>query len=256
MKKPILRGYAGSIFFECVLQDGPADAMIILPGFPSGNNFEGLINFFYERKYHVFVPRYRGMYQSLGTFMSKNPVEDVIEFVSSLDKGGVKSLWDGQPVEFKLKKKILLGTSFGGGIALGVAAKYPMFSHLILAAPVWDFAEHNKNGDEQDLNKMAEFVQKAYKNCYRFKFKDLMKKMAKFEELKPDYYITKLENVPVLAMHDPNDTTVRFNKTKEKIALFPRGTLLEHYFGHKLSEDMINAYWKDIDKFIKINYVE
>lgn len=256
MKKPILRGYAGSIFFEYVLQDRAADAVIILPGFPSGNNFEELINFFFERKYHVFVPRYRGMYQSLGVFMSKNPVDDMAEFVNSLDKGKTKSLWDGKQVDFKINKKILIGSSFGGAIALGLAAKYPVFSHVILAAPVWDFREHNKEGNESDFNKTAEFVQKAYKNCYRFKFKNLVKKMIKFEELKPEFYVPKLEQTPLLVMHDTNDNVVNFSKSKDMIKLFPRATLIEHYLGHKLTEDMVNAYWKEIDKFIKINYVE
>ena len=256
MKKPILRGYAGSIFFEYVLQDRAADAVIILPGFPSGNNFEELINFFFERKYHVFVPRYRGMYQSLGVFMSKNPVDDVLDFMEYITKGKAKSLWDNKFLEFKINKKILVGSSFGGAIALGAAAKNPIFSHIILAAPVWDFHEHNKDGDEQDLNKVSEFVQKAYKNCYRYKFKNLTKKMMKFEELKPEYYVPQLEQTPILVMHDTNDSVVKFSKSKDKIALFPRGTLIEHYLGHKIGEDMLNAYWKEIDKFIKINYVE
>jgi pimeloyl-ACP methyl ester carboxylesterase len=254
MKKPILRGYYGGIFFEFILQDRKADAVVILPGFPSGNEFGDLISLFYGKGYHVFVPRYRGSHQSSGIFMSKNPVEDMAFFIEHLKSGEAKSLWDMKKETFEINKLILIGGSFSGPIACGLAAKYPVFSHLILQAPVWDFREHNAAGDEQDLEKMTEFVKNAYKNCYRFKFKSMKKKLEKFDELKPQYYIPKL-NLPVLVMHDPNDRSVAYRHTKKYAAMIPTATYLEHYLGHKLLADMLSAYWKEIDKFIKINYL-
>ena len=255
MKKSILRGYYGGIFFEYVLQDRKADAVVILPGFPSGNDFYDLIAYFFEKGYHVFVPRYRGSYQSLGVFLSKNPVDDLIFFVEHLKEGEAKSLWDEKKEHFVVNKLILVGGSFSGAIACGLVAKSPVFSHLILYAPVWDFNEHNSSGDEQDFQKMTDFVKNAYKNCYRFKFKSIVKKLGKFDELKPPYYIPKL-NLPVLILHDPNDRVVAFRHTKKYLGLIPRATYLEHYLGHKLTRDLLSAFWKEIDKFIKINYLK
>ena len=257
MKKPILRGYYGGIFFEFVLQDRLADAIIILPGFPSGNDFNELIAFFFERGYHVFVPRYRGSYQSAGIFLSKNPVDDLIYFIDNLDEGSAKNLWDMKKEEFRINKKILLSVNFGGPIALGVAAKSGNVSHVILEAPIWDFKVHNEGGDERDLQNLTEFVRNAYKNCYRFKFKGMTRKLNKFEELNPAYYLPKLSEsgIPLLIMHDPNDKIVSIKHTRQKLALLPKATYLEHYLGHKLNRDLLVAYWKEIDKFIKINYL-
>jgi len=255
MKEPILRAYFGGIFFEFIVQDKTADAVIILPGFPSGNDFKDLIKFFYNRGYHVFVPRYRGTYQSTGKFLSKNPVDDVISFIKHLEQGNAKSLWDNKKKTFSIKNKIILGIGFGGNIACGVAAKYPVLSHIILAAPIWDFAKHNKNGDEQDLKQLAEFVKRAYKNCYRYEFSDIIKKLKKFEETKPEFYMPRL-SLPVLVLHDTNDRFVAFRNSKEMTSRLAKGTLIEHYLGHKLSADVLNALWKDIDKFIKVNYVQ
>ncbi len=255
MKKPILRGYFGGVFVEFVLQDRLADAIVILPNFPSGNDFGELIAFFFEKGYHVFVPRYRGTYQSTGKFLSKNPVDDLITVLKELDEGSIKSLWDGKKQSFRVNKKILVSSGFGGAIALGLAAKSGMASHIILQAPIWDFKMHNSSGDEQDIEKMSEFVRGAYKNCYRYIFKNFKKKMSKFEELNPAYYLPRINETPVLVMHDPNDKIVSLRHTKEKMALLQRATYLEHYLGPKLKADMLAAYWKDIDKFIKINYV-
>ncbi len=255
MKKPVLRGYFGSMFFEFILQDRLADAIIILPGFPSGNDFTDLIDFFYNKGYHVFVPRYRGMYQSTGVFLSKNPIDELVSFLDNLDSGFAKSLWDGKKQGFRINKKIIVGAGFGGALALGLAAKSGKISHLMLQAPIWDFNTHNVNGDEQDMEKMAGFVKSAYKNCYRFTFKNFKRKMKKFTELTPDFYMQKVKQMPVLVMHDPNDKIVSFKHSQEKMEWLQKKTYLEHYFGHKLTKDMLAAYWKEIDKFIKVNYV-
>jgi len=172
-----------------------------------------------------------------------------------LEKGEVKNLWDMKKTAFKIKKKLLVGSSFGGAIACGVAAKYPVFSHLILLAPAWDFSRHGEKGDEQDFKKLTAFVKRAYKNCYRFTFDDLVKKLSKFEELKPEYYVPRLQKMPVLVLHDPNDKIVAFQHTKEMLEKFPKATLIEHYFGHGSVDVPLRSYWKEVDKFVKVNYL-
>jgi len=255
MKKPVLRAYYGGIFFEFVLQDNVADAVIILSGFPGRNDYNELISLFYDRGYHVFVPRYRGSYQSLGTFLTKNPVDDLILFNKNLDKGFAKSLWDQSKVEFKINKKILVTGSFGAPIALGLAAKQPGFSHIILASPIWDFAKHNDKGDEQDLNKLGEYAKRAYKNCYRIKFGNLIEKLGKFPELNPEYYFHTIKDFPILVLHDPNDKIVTFRHTKEILPCLSKATYVEHYLGHGINDSLLNAFWAEIDKFIKVNYL-
>lgn len=255
MKGHIIKAYYGGIFFECALQDSVADAIIILPGFPGRNQYDELIQLFYEKGYHVFVPRYRGSYQSSGTFLSKSPIDDVYFFLEKLEEGKVKNLWDMRKIAFKINKKLLLGNSFGGAIACSVAAKYHLFSHLVLVAPVWDFTMHGAKGDEQDLKKLTVFVKRAYKNCYRYIFDDIIKKLDKFKELSPEYYVPRLQKMPLLVLHDPNDKVVSFQHTKDMLGKFPRATLIEHYFGHGSVEVPLRAYWKEFDKFVKVNYL-
>jgi len=255
MRKPVLKGYYGGIFFEFMLQDHVTDAVIILPNFPGRNDYNPLISLFYDRGYHVFVPRYRGSYQSKGLFLSKNPVDDFILFSKNLDKGKVKSLWDMKTLSFKVHKKILVATNFSGAIACGLAAKHTGFSHLILASPIWDYSKHNDKGDEQDLRRMGEFAKRAYENVFRISFKDLIDKLGKFRELSPEYYLSALINFPILIFHDPNDGFVSFRHTKEMLGKLNKATYIEHYLGHGLSDSLLNAYWREVDKFIKLNYI-
>jgi len=251
----VLKAYYGGIFFEFVLQDRNADVVIILPGFPGRNDYNEIIEVFFERGYHVFVPRYRGSYQSSGTFLSKSPVDDLTMFTRNLRKGSAKSLWDMKKHNFKINKIILVASSFGGAVASGLVAKEPGFSHLILASPVWDFAKHNENGDEQDLEHLTSFVKRAYKNCYRLSFDNLRNRAMKFKDINPVNYIHGLIDFPVLVLHDPNDKVVAFRHTKEMLTNLNKATYIEHYLGHGLNEHLINAFWKEIDKFIKLNYI-
>lgn len=257
MRKPISTAYSGSIFFDYMLQERRADAIIILPNFPSHNSYDKPIKFWFDRGYNVFMPRYRGTYQSSGKFLSKNPVDDMLEFVKNLDKGHVKNLWDGQRKEFNINKKILIAGGFSAPIACGMAAKSDLFSHLILASPIWDFEKHNSENNEVDLNRILDFVRDSYKNCYRFAFKKFDKVLKKYKELNPDFYLPKLHELkfPVLVFHDPNDKNVLFAKTKSAIEKMPNATLVEHYLGHGLSGDLFQVFWKEFDKFIKINYL-
>ena len=256
MKGHIERGYFGTTFFEFALQNRSADAIIILPDFPSRNKYDNLISLFYGRGYHVFVPRYRGSYQSGGKFLSKNIIDELAGFIDALEKGEVKSLWDMKKKEFKINRKLLIGYDFSGAIALGLAAKTQKFSHIMLIAPIWDYSVYNSQNGEQDLNEISEFVKRAYKNCYRYTFKDIVKKLKKFQELRPEYYLPLLKKTPILVMHDPNDKAVPFKHTKEKLGEFDNSTYIEHYLGHEFADSLINAHWQMIDKFIKINYIQ
>jgi|SRR3989344_2478740 len=256
MKTYILKSFFKGTFFDFVLQDEKADAVIILPGFPSNNDFSDLIKFFYEKGYHVFVPRYRGSYQSKGVFLSKNPIYDLEEFLTALEKGVARSLWDGKKKKFIIRRKILLAGSFGGAIGCGLAAKTQKFTHVILTSPVWDFEKHNSLGDEQDLVKLTQFVKRAYNNCYNYDFDSIAEAIGKFIETKPDYYLPLLETTPVLIMHDPNDKTVAIKHSKEMFPLLKKAMFIEHYFGHVSSDDLFVAHWKDVEKFININYVQ
>ena len=243
MAKPILKTYCNEIFFEFLTQKDPAHAIIILPGFPSSNNKDDLMRFFYNKGFNVFYIRYRGSFQSNGSFLEKNIVDDMINFINFIKKGKAISLWDEEEKLFKNKKIILLSGSFGGAITCGIAVKSKnLISKIILSAPVWDFNKHNTTYNEQDLSPLLGFVKRAYKNLYRIKFKNLIIQLNKFKELSPEYYLKRL-NCPVLILHDPEDKTVSIEHTFQMIKKIKKGQLIEHHLGHGLSKDLIKKYW-------------
>ncbi len=252
MAKPILKAYRSKIFFEFLVhKSDSADAIIILPGFPSSNNEDKLMRFFYEKGFNVFYLRYRGSFQSKGYFLESNLVDDMIQCINQINKGKVVSLWGLEEKSFKNRDLILLTGSFGGAIACGIAAKSNhLISKIILLAPVWDFDKHNTTYEEQDLPHLLDFVKRAYQNLYRIKFNNLISQLHKFRELSPEYYLKKLD-CPLLVFHDPEDKTVSIEHTKGIIKKIKKSKLIEHNLEHGPSEELIKRYWNEIEKFIK-----
>ncbi|MBS3157365.1 alpha/beta hydrolase [Candidatus Woesearchaeota archaeon] len=229
MTKPILKAYYNKIFFEFLVhKDDFVDAIIILPGFPSSNNEDELMQFFYENGFNVFYLRYGGSFQSKGYFLESNPSDDITQCIKYINRGKIVSLWDMEEKSFKNRDLIFLTGSFGGAIACSIVAKSNhLISRIILSAPVWDFDKHNTTYEEQNLSHLSDFVKRAYQNLYRIKFNNLINQLHKFKELSPEYYLQKL-NCPLLVFYDQEDKTVSIEHTREIIKKIKKGRLIEH----------------------------
>jgi pimeloyl-ACP methyl ester carboxylesterase len=249
MEEPILKAYYGDIFFEFMLQKKSADAIIILPGLPSSNSSDEILRFFYSKGYHVFSPKYKGTYQSNGKFLKTNIVEDLSAFLDALNTCSAKSLWDGKRLNFRIKEKILLGGSFSGAIACGLAAKRKELSRIILFAPIWNFVKHNEFGDEQDLLFVTGLIRRMYKHLYRFDFKNIQKQLSNVKEIDPSNYLKSLDQ-PILIFHDPNDKTVSIRHTYQMLKLLKRGQLVAVGYGHALRVKALQKLYPKIDAFL------
>ena len=104
MEKPVLKSYFGDIFFEYIVHETAADAILYLEGFPSSGSHKREIEFLYKEGYNVFIPHYKGTYQSRGKFLKDDIVYDLKIFVDKLRKGTAINLWDLSKINFKMSK--------------------------------------------------------------------------------------------------------------------------------------------------------
>ena len=245
----ILKSFAKEIFFEYKTRKEPSKAIIILPGFPSSNKEDEIINTLFEKGYNVFFMRYKGSFQSEGKFLEKDPTKDIKEFVNYLETGKTKNLWDETESLFKNTEYIILTGSFSGAIALGV--NEDKIKKIILCSPVWDYTEHNKDGDEQEFTHLTRFVKKGWNNLYKYTFKDIQEQMKKFENCKWKNYKEQLKNKQILILHDPKDDTTSIKHTKKHLEEVPSIKLIEHELGHGTRIKIIRKYLESILEFIE-----
>lgn len=244
MGVPVLKAYRNNIYFNFIIREEKADSIIILPGFPSSGADEEVMKKFYELGFNVFFLNFPGSLQSRGNFLETNPVDDVIDFVKYLKNGKCTSLWDLKEKKFSPKKFILLGNSFSGAIACGVASKCKEIDRLILFSPVVDFNLHDSK-KEQDLNALTEFVKRAYENLYRIKFDNLITQLDKFKEISSKNYTNKI-GIPFFIFHDPTDETVSIQHSERIIESIKGSRLIEHNLGHGLKIALLNNYSSEI----------
>lgn len=244
MSTPILRAYYKKIFFQFILRDKKSDAIIILPGFPSSGPDEEIMYKFNNAGFNVFFINYPGSFQSKGSFLESNPVNDITEFIDYLNKGKCTSLWDQKEKTFSNKGYILVGSSFGGAIACGIASKREDIKKLVLFSPVLDFNLHDST-KEQNLEFITGFVKRSYQNIYRIKFDNLVGQLKKFKELSSKEYLKKIK-IPVYIFHNPNDKTVFISHSRELVNKLPNSKLIEHDLGHGISNKIIDKYMSEI----------
>ena len=81
-----------------------------MPGIPAKKE---LLLFFAKKNYWIFFPRYRGSWESGGSFLKLSPEQDILDIIDGLPRG-FRDLWSGKTMRVKPEKVYLFGSSFGG----------------------------------------------------------------------------------------------------------------------------------------------
>lgn len=156
-------------------------AIILLDGLPSVPHCKDLMYELNRKGYSVFFPRYRGTWESEGDFLSHSPVkdiEDIISFISRSDQKGFSNI----------KEINIIGTSFGGGVALCLKPN-DLIKNIICLSPVLDFKQVN------GIETLYDYLNQLYSGAYRFSHDNWLKLLnneiinpSKLDYLNPNKY--------------------------------------------------------------------
>lgn len=212
--------------------------VILLEGLPTTSKKHQLMLDLNARGYDVFYPQYEGTRDSYGEFLARNPVDPIDEFISNLHLGMMLK----NNISFKTDSIYVLGSSFGGGIALSLQdQKY--IKKVVVASPVISFKL------VKGIETLEAYISKNLSDLYRYK-KDNWDKMINdgfFCPLKK----TALPHNKVLILggaHDLEILSSDLNKYTEEKNLSLK--ILEdksHITLSKIDESVLDI----IDKFYK-----
>lgn len=234
------------IIAEFLPPEGKSDRVIIIAnGMPSypGRRDE-LVHFLAEQGFWVILPRYRGSWESGGSFLEESPHKDLIDIIDQLPKGFV-NLWNNDSYFIKNPKVYLIGSSFGGAAAL-LASKDTRVKKVVVLSPVTDWRVENRL---ESVEWIGRYTQIAYGNGYRLKQENWNKlKSGRFYNPTTQRALVKAEKV--LIFHAEDDQVVYFSTTKTfcqktKAKLVPLKT-----GGHlSISNLMEPFFWGKIKSF-------
>ena len=238
----IYRSKIKDIIFEFSPSEESRGVVIVCDGLPSVPKQKELLSDLSSLGFFVIYPRYRGTWESGGEFLKESPTEDIKDVIDLIKKGKITELYADKEFEIKNKNIYLIGSSFGGVIALSLAENEDV-SKVVVLSPVVDFSKHNDNNNEQDLVWLGSFIKKAFGQGYRFSNEN-WHKMTKGEILNPSQELDKEKSEKVLILYDKSDESIDYNKIENYSFKNNIKTIEVKNIGHlsfsKLSEEMKN----------------
>jgi alpha-beta hydrolase superfamily lysophospholipase len=213
-----------------------------MPGYPGKT---AVPEFLSKKGYWVFVPRYRGSWESGGSFLKVSPHRDVLDLIDELPRG-FHDLWSGKMHKIARPEIYLIGASFGGAAVI-LASRDPRVRRAVAFSPVTDW----RTEGNAEIDKLGRFARVAFGNAYRGIAHDFDKlKAGSFYN--PAHEAASIDGAKLLIFHAKDDkivsaqTSVLFSRaTGAKLVLLPRG-------GHfSTSNTMAPNFWKPIKRFLK-----
>jgi alpha-beta hydrolase superfamily lysophospholipase len=218
--------------------------IILCTGMPSypGRRDE-LLEFIVSQGYWVFLPRYRGTWESDGLFLEKSPEQDILDIIDEVDKGFIE-FWGQQKFAINNPEIYIIGSSFGGAAAL-LASKDARVKKIVALSPVTDWQNESKT---EPIDKLEKFTRIAFGNGYRFKEAD-------FEKLKTgEFYnpISKdMKGEKILIFHAEDDDVVLYDGSKKFSDRTGAKLITLKTGGHFSLSGLINPeLWSNIKQFI------
>ncbi len=230
-----------------MLHDDRAKVIIYAGGMPGFPGFGEAHDFFVKKGYWVFVPRYRGTWESGGRFLQMSPHKDLLDVVDGISRG-FKDEWSG--IEYKLtpKKLYLFGSSFGGAAVL-LAGSDKRVTKVVARSPVVDWLKMNEGIEPHDW--LYGFVKRAFGNAYRLVKRD-WNKLQNGVFYNPIAHTRNIDGKKVLIIHAKDDDVVTYKpsvvfarKTGSSLWLLKSG-------GHLSSSIFMSVRgYKKISEFLK-----
>lgn len=235
------------IISEFLMPIKPSKKVIILcggmPSYPGRRN--DLMEFLAKRGYWVFLPRYRGSWESGGSFLKISPHQDIIDIIDELPRG-FRDLWSGNKYKIKNSQIYLIGSSFGGPAVI-LASKDKRIKKVVAFSPVIDWRKESKI---ESVDSLGKFTKIAFGNGYRFTIKNWNKlKSGKFYN--PINEAKSFDGKKLFIIHAKDDEVVYSKPSEDFTRLISCKFLLLKIGGHlSLSNLILPDFWNKIKKFL------
>ena len=220
--------------------------MIFCSGVPGHPDKDDVLLFWAQQGYWTFFPRYRGTWESGGTFLKRSLEKDVFDVINALQRP-FKNFWTGKTYQVVPQSITVVGSSFGGPAAI-LATLDHRVSQAICISPVVDWQAEN---NVDPLDRLYKILRKLYPNVYRLR-KRYWNKLARGIFYNPVNHIKTLDPDKIMIFHAKDDTIVHY-KPVAKFATTLGCNLISFKNGGHLSSVMLmkKKYYHMVKKFIE-----
>jgi alpha-beta hydrolase superfamily lysophospholipase len=221
------------IIAEFVVPKKPTNKVLIIcggmPSYPAKQKYEEIMEYFANRGFWVFVPRYRGSWESYGMMFKKSPHLDIKDLIDELPKG-FSNIWDAKTYRIPDPEVYLVGRSFGGPAAL-LNSKDARVKRVITFSSVIDWRTQEET--TESIQKISWFVEVGFGAGYRIAKKG-WKKIAKGKFYNPATNLKLIDGSKCLIVHAKDDTVVSVKPLQTFVEKINSKLILVEKGGHSL----------------------
>jgi esterase/lipase len=174
-----------------------------MPGMPENRR---VMQYASRKGFWIFSPRYRGTWESSGTFLDHSPHEDILDLIGQLDKPFV-SLWDGEKYTIENPEIFVVGASFGGPAAI-LCSIDARVKKAIALSPVVDWKEEKKS-ETEPMDWLGHVVKQAFGEAYRYTDAD-WERLSRGEFYNPVDHISEIDGQKLMIIHAKDDDVVHY----------------------------------------------
>jgi dipeptidyl aminopeptidase/acylaminoacyl peptidase len=247
MKHLLRTRFAKDIVTEFAVPSRPSRKVIILcGGMPSIPCKDRIIEFFAKKGYWAFYPRYRGTWESAGTFLAKSPEQDILDIIDQLPKG-FTSIWEKRDFKLQPDKLFVIGISFGGPAAI-LTSRDPRVTKSISIAGVTDWRAESKI---EPMHLLEKIVREGYGGAYRFSHRR-WQQLSKGAFYNPIDQANSINPEKLFLLHAKDDDLVPYRSVKQFSRITKTHLWTFNRGGHLSSAILMRpSIYKKISKFLK-----
>lgn len=246
----IYRSKIKDIIFEFLPPVGKSRGVILVcDGLPGSPRNPDLLKKISELGFFAVYPRYTGTWESGGEFLSPSPTNNIIQIIDFIKEKELIELYSGKKFDCRNLPIYLLGSSFGGSVALALSNNKKV-RKIIAFSPVVNFKDHNNDNKEQDLLWLMDFIRKAFGRAYYFKVSN-WKKMIKGQIFNPPSKVEPSRSDDILIFYDQEDPSIDWHKVKSYAELNKIKAVVSKNLGHLSFSKITSNHWKIIDEWVK-----
>ncbi|MEK7174692.1 MAG: prolyl oligopeptidase family serine peptidase [Patescibacteria group bacterium] len=222
--------------------------IIYCGGMPGGPARHERMEFYAKKGFWIFVPRYRGTWESGGRFLRQSPEKDIKDVINGLFLGFTEAF---AHKKFRIRKNAqiyLFGSSFGGPAAI-LGSRDSRVAKAVAFSPVADWKDLTHHGETNAWTER--FTREAFGEAYRFSHND-WKKFDGGRFYNPMAETKSIDGKKILIFHAKNDKVVPWRPTAKLARL--TGATLKLYArgGHSPSAWFTRTpFTKRIIKFLR-----
>jgi pimeloyl-ACP methyl ester carboxylesterase len=197
-------------FLPPVRPSRKAKVIIFCDGMPGMPGKKALLELYAKKGFWVFAPRYRGTWESGGSFLRRSPEEDIRDVIDALPRGFTE-LFAGKKFKVKPDAIYLFASSFGGPAGI-LLSKDPRVTKVVAFSPVTDQRYFISKGETHDWAKR--FTREAFGEAYRFRDAD-WEKQKNGTFYNPMTNLDRVDGKKILILQAKDDESVPYPPVKK-----------------------------------------